>query len=68
MANDERKAQNGDRKCLENQLQLLADVSAACKDTSKVDELCKLSAAMVELYKTINSPILDLFNQINERT
>lgn len=44
---------NEERKYLEAQLKLLSDVSAACRDTSKVDELCKLTGSMIELYKAL---------------
>lgn len=64
---DNRTTARTDEELIKNQLQLLADTSVDCRDKGKVYELCKLSAAMVEIYKTINSPILDLFNQINER-
>lgn len=50
---EEEKRPNEERKYLEEQLKLLSDVSAACRDTSKVDELCKLTGSMIELYKAL---------------
>ena len=50
---EEEKRPNEERKYLEAQLKLLSDVSKACRDTSKVDELCKLTGSMIELYKAL---------------
>lgn len=50
---EEEKRPNEERKYLEEQLKLLSDVSKACRDTSKVDELCKLTGSMIELYKAL---------------
>lgn len=50
---EEEKRPNEERKYLEEQLKRLSDVSAACRDTSKVDELCKLTGSMIELYKAL---------------
>lgn len=49
----EEKRPNEERKYLEAQLKLLSNVSDACRDTSKVDELCKLTGSMIELYKAL---------------
>ena len=50
---EEEKRPNEERKYLEKQLKLLSNVSEACRDTSKVDELCKLTGSMIELYKAL---------------
>lgn len=50
---EEEKRPNEERKYLEAQLELLSNVSKACRDTSKVDELCKLTGSMIELYKAL---------------
>lgn len=50
---EEEKRPNEERKYLEAQLKLLSNVSEACRDTSKVDELCKLTGSMIELYKAL---------------
>lgn len=50
---EEEKRPNEERKYLEAQLKLLSYVSEACRDTSKVDELCKLTGSMIELYKAL---------------
>lgn len=50
---EEEKRPNEERKYLEAQLKLLSDVSDACRSTSKIDELCKLTGSMIELYKAL---------------
>lgn len=52
---EEEKRSNEERKYLEAQLKLLSNVSEACRDTSMVDEICRLTGAMIEVYKALRS-------------
>lgn len=48
---EEEKKTNEEKKYLEKQLQLLSEMSQ--KENISVDEICRLTVAMVELYKSL---------------
>lgn len=54
---EEEKRPNEERKHLEKQLQLLSEMSG--KDSVSVDEICRLTGAMIALYGVLRNIMYD---------
>lgn len=50
---EEEKKTNEEKKYLEKQLQLLSEMSE--KENISSEEICRLTGAMIEVYKTLRS-------------